>query len=50
MAEGEGFEPPEAVKPLTISSRAHSTTLPTLRVGAIIASLGLVWQLLSGSR
>ena len=31
MAGGEGFEPPGAVKPLTISSRAHSTTLPTPR-------------------
>lgn len=30
MAEGEGFEPPEAFKPRAISSRVHSTALPTL--------------------
>ena len=34
MAEGVGFEPTGAVKPRTISSRVHSTTLPTLRVVA----------------
>jgi hypothetical protein len=32
MADREGFEPSETLLPHTLSRRAHSTTLPPVRV------------------
>lgn len=32
MAEGEGFEPPDPVRSLSLSRRARLTTLPTFRI------------------
>jgi hypothetical protein len=34
-AEGEGFEPPETVKPQRFSRPPHSTTLPALHLKSI---------------